>query len=59
IQSNSLMITRIGTDVQISLGVSFSSVLDTVGVQFEIVPNLIPMSHRMASSPFAHGPVRN
>jgi hypothetical protein len=37
----SLMFTRIGTDVQVSLGVSHSTLLNTYGVQFEIIPVLV------------------
>jgi hypothetical protein len=41
IQSFSLMFSRIGTDVQINLGLSYNSILNTVGVTFEVVPNLL------------------
>jgi hypothetical protein len=34
-------LTRIGTDLQVTLGLSWNSVLDSFGVQFEIVPNLL------------------
>ena len=41
IQSNSLSISRIGTDVTVSLGFTYTSIVNTFGVQFEIVPNLL------------------
>jgi hypothetical protein len=41
IQSNSIILTRFGTDLQISLGVSFNSVLDSFGVTFEVLPTLL------------------
>ena len=40
-QSYSFMLTRIGTDVRVSFGVSYNSIVNNFGVQFEIVPNLI------------------
>lgn len=39
-QTYGLGIVRTGTDVQMSLGISYNSVLQNFGVQFEIVPNL-------------------
>lgn len=47
IQSNSLMVTRIGTDLTVSLGFTYNSIVKTFGVQFEIVPNLLPMTGRL------------
>lgn len=47
IQSNSLMVTRIGTDLTMSLGLSYNSIVKTFGIQFEIVPNLLPMTGRL------------
>ena len=46
IQSNTVQLSRIGTDVTFSLGFSYSSIVNTFGVQFEIVPNLLPGSGR-------------
>jgi lipopolysaccharide export system protein LptA len=46
IQTNSLMISRIGTDVTVSLGLSYNSIVRTFGVQFEVVPNLLPINSR-------------
>ena len=46
IQTNSLMVSRIGTDVTVSLGLSYNSIVHTFGVQFEVVPNLLPMNSR-------------
>jgi hypothetical protein len=40
-QANSLTITRIGTDLMVSLGISYNSILNNFGVQFEVVPTLI------------------
>ena len=42
VQSNALMITRMGTDLTISLGLSYDSTVNSFGVQFEVLPNLIP-----------------
>jgi hypothetical protein len=46
-QVNSLILTRMGSDVQLSLGVSYNSILSTFGVTFEIVPNLLPANKRI------------
>ncbi len=47
IQSNSLMLTRIGTDLTLNLGVSYNSIVQTFGIQFEIVPNLLGSNGRV------------
>jgi hypothetical protein len=39
-------VTRLGTDIQMSLGLSYNSVLKNFGVQFEIIPNLLKSSIR-------------
>jgi hypothetical protein len=39
--SNSLVLTRMGSDVQVSLGLTYNALVNTFGVTFEIVPNLI------------------
>jgi hypothetical protein len=44
--SNSLVLTRIGTDLQVSLGVSYNAIQSSFGVLFEIVPNLVPANRR-------------
>jgi hypothetical protein len=41
-QINSLLITRTGSDLQISFGLTYNSILNNFGVLFEIFPNLIP-----------------
>lgn len=46
IQSNAVTITRMGTDLQVSVGLSYNSILNTVGVQFAIVPTLVPMARQ-------------
>ena len=55
IQSYSLTFSRIGTDVQINLGVSYNSVLNTVGVTFEIIPNLLRGSLKPGMGPVFGG----
>jgi len=39
--SYTLAITRIGTDLQFSLGVNYNSTLNSFGVQFEVLPNIV------------------
>jgi hypothetical protein len=54
--SNSLSLTRLGTDVQISLGVTYNALQSSFGVTFQIIPNIIPNAGRIpglgSSSPF-------
>ncbi len=46
--SNSLVFTRLGSDMQVSLGVSYNALQSNFGVLFEIVPNLVPLNKRPA-----------
>jgi hypothetical protein len=41
VESSNILITRKGTDVLVGAGFTYSSVLNTVGFQFEIIPNLL------------------
>jgi hypothetical protein len=45
--SNSLIFTRMGSDLQMSLGITYNAILNNFGVVFEILPNLVPESHRV------------
>jgi hypothetical protein len=45
--SNSLVFTRMGTDVQVSFGFSYNAILNNFGVTLEILPNLIPQGQRL------------
>jgi hypothetical protein len=40
--SNSLMFTRIGSDLQISFGLTYNAITNSVGALFQVVPNLVP-----------------
>jgi hypothetical protein len=40
--ANSLMFTRMGSDLQVSLGVSYNALQSNFNVLFNIVPNLLP-----------------
>jgi hypothetical protein len=44
--SNSLVFTRIGSDIQVSAGISYNALTSSVGVLFEIIPNLVPPNKR-------------
>jgi hypothetical protein len=41
-QVNAVTITRKGTDVMVSLGLTYNTILNTVGFEFEVLPNLLP-----------------
>ncbi len=45
-QVNTIMLTRIGTDLRFSFGFSYNSILNNFGVMMEIVPNMFPSSGR-------------
>jgi hypothetical protein len=47
IQTQSLVFTRMGSDLQVSLGVNYNSTLSSFGVTFEVVPNLVPEARRI------------
>jgi hypothetical protein len=40
--SNSLLFTRIGSDLQVSLGFTYNALQNSFGALFQIVPNLVP-----------------
>jgi hypothetical protein len=40
-QAYTLLLSRIGTDVQLNFGFTYNSILGTFGVTFEVVPNLL------------------
>jgi hypothetical protein len=47
VQTNSVLFTRMGSDLQVSLGFNYNSTINTFGLLFEIVPNLVPESRRI------------
>ena len=50
--SNSLTLTRTGTDMTVSIGFTYNSLVNNFGFQFLVVPNLVTaMGGRFASSP--------
>jgi hypothetical protein len=56
IQSNSVNFTRMGSDLQVTLGLGYNSTLNSFSFTFEIFPNLVPENRRTAalgSSTFA------
>jgi hypothetical protein len=51
--SNSLVFTRMGSDLQMSFGITYNALVNSFGVTFEILPNLIAQSQRFAGiTPF-------
>jgi hypothetical protein len=52
IQTTAVVFTRMGSDLMLSLGLTHNSLLNTVGVTFEIVPNVAALAvHRAPGSP--------
>jgi hypothetical protein len=50
IQFDSFMLTRTGTDLQVSVGFTYNSVVNTFNFAFTIFPNLLPASKRVPGS---------
>jgi len=51
--SNSLLLTRMGSDLQLNLGITYNAILNTFGVAVEIIPNLAANTQRIAGiTPF-------
>jgi hypothetical protein len=46
-ESNSLVFTRVGSDLQISVGITYNALTNTVGALLEVVPNLVPANRRV------------
>src|SRR5262249_35579405 len=46
--SNSLVFTRVGSDLQASIGFTYNAILGTFGFTFEIVPSLAANTSRLA-----------
>jgi hypothetical protein len=40
--SNSLVVTRVGSDLSVSAGITYNALTQTFGAVFELVPNLVP-----------------
>lgn len=57
--SNSLVLTRVGTDLQISLGLSYNAMQNNFGFTFEILPTIVSNSGRFLGpmTTFANGGV--
>jgi hypothetical protein len=56
--SNSVVITRIGSDLTLSLGFTYNALVNNFGVTFEVVPNVVAASRPPGAGMFGRGPVR-
>ena len=50
--SNSLMLTRKGTDLQVSIGATYNDLQNSFGFLFQIEPNVLPQANRQPGVPF-------
>ena len=50
--SNSLMLTRKGTDLQVSIGFTYNDLQNSFGFLFQIEPNVLPQTNRQPGVPF-------
>lgn len=51
--ANSLTITRIGSDVTVSVGLSYNAVLNNFGFTFEVLPNIVAATRKTSAGLFA------
>jgi hypothetical protein len=56
--ANSLIFTRMGSDLQVSVGVTYNALTNSVGALVEVVPNLVPANRRVGPVTAA-GPSQN
>ncbi len=49
--SNSLVFTRMGSDLQVSVGINYNAITNNFGFVFEVYPNLVPEAHRTYGLP--------
>jgi hypothetical protein len=56
--SNSLVITRIGSDLTVNMGFTYNAILNNFGFTFEVLPNLLAMNRREGTGLFGRGPAR-
>jgi hypothetical protein len=54
--ANSLVFTRLGTDLNVSLGVTYNALQNNFGVLFTILPNLIPPNRAAGGLQSVSGP---
>jgi hypothetical protein len=56
--SNSLVLTRMGRDIQVSIGVSYNAILNTFTASLEILPSVVPLNKKVGSlMPTMPGPL--
>jgi hypothetical protein len=54
--SNSIVFTRMGSDLQVNVGFTYNAILSTFGVVFEILPNFVTHTQRIPGmTPFGAG----
>jgi hypothetical protein len=49
--SNSLVLTRMGSDLQVSIGITYNALQNNFGATFMIIPNLVPANRRFGAMP--------
>lgn len=50
--SNSLVVTRMGTDLTVSMGFTYNALVNNFGFTLEIIPNIVATGRRVTPSPF-------
>jgi hypothetical protein len=53
--ANSLTVTRIGSDLTVSVGFSYNAVLNNFGFTMEVLPNVVASTRRSSAGLFGRG----
>src|SRR5204862_114487 len=56
--SNSLVITRIGSDLTVNIGFTYNALLNNFGFTFEVLPNVVAATRRAGTGLFNRGALR-
>lgn len=56
--SNSIVVTRIGSDLTMNVGCTYNAILNNFGFTFEILPNLLAMNRKAGTGLFGRGLAR-
>lgn len=52
--STSVLLTRMGTDVQVSVGINYNALINNFGIVFQILPNLVLAQQSRRNSRFSY-----
>ena len=56
--ANSLIITRVGSDLTVSVGVTYNALVNNFGFTFEVLPNAVAMTRKSGQGLLGRGLLR-